>query len=84
MIPSVPENVLAAVARIRRALGVTGCLESPQDVAPYLVDFRGLYRGTTPLVAVLCVLAMAALVGALLSFLLEVRVAIAALRIGSP
>jgi FAD/FMN-containing dehydrogenase len=51
MIPSVPENVLAAVARIRRALGVTGCLESPQDVAPYLVDFRGLYRGTTPLVA---------------------------------
>ena len=35
-------------------------------------------------VAVLFVLAMAALVGALLSFLLEVRVAIAALRIGSP
>ena len=33
-------------------------------------------------VAVLFVLAMAALVGALLSFLLEVRVAIAALRIG--
>jgi VIT1/CCC1 family predicted Fe2+/Mn2+ transporter len=35
-------------------------------------------------VAVLFVLAMVALVGALLSFLLEVRVAIAALRIGSP
>jgi hypothetical protein len=35
-------------------------------------------------VAVLFVLAMAALVGALLSFLLEVRIAIAALRIGSP
>jgi CBS domain containing-hemolysin-like protein len=34
-------------------------------------------------VAVLFVLAMAALVGALLSFLLEVRIAIAALRIGS-
>jgi len=33
-------------------------------------------------VAILFVLAMAALVGALLSFLLEVRVAIAALRIG--
>ena len=33
-------------------------------------------------VAVLFVLAMAALVGALLSFLLEVRIAIAALRIG--
>jgi hypothetical protein len=35
-------------------------------------------------VAVLFVLAMAALVGALLSFLLEVRVAIDALRIGGP
>jgi len=35
-------------------------------------------------IAVLFVLAMAALVGALLSFLLEVRIAIAALRIGSP
>ena len=35
-------------------------------------------------VAVLFVLAMVALVGALLSFLLEVRIAIAALRIGSP
>ena len=35
-------------------------------------------------VAVLFVLAMGALVGALLSFLLEVRIAIAALRIGSP
>jgi hypothetical protein len=34
-------------------------------------------------VAVLFVLAMAALVGALLSFLLEVRIAIAALRIGT-
>jgi hypothetical protein len=35
-------------------------------------------------IAVLFVLAMAALVGALLSFLLEVRVAIEALRIGRP
>jgi hypothetical protein len=34
-------------------------------------------------VALLFVLAMAALVGALLSFLLEVRIAIAALRIGT-
>jgi FAD/FMN-containing dehydrogenase len=40
-----------AVARIRRALGPSGCLEAPEDVEPYLVDFRGLYRGATPLVA---------------------------------
>ena len=43
--------VEAAVERIRHALGPVGCLESPDRVAPYLVDFRGLYRGATPLVA---------------------------------
>jgi FAD/FMN-containing dehydrogenase len=43
--------VAAAVARIRGALGPAGCLEDPADLAPYLIDFRGLYRGRTPLVA---------------------------------
>jgi len=43
--------VEATVERIRRALGPAGCLESADRVAPYLVDFRGLYRGATPLVA---------------------------------
>jgi FAD/FMN-containing dehydrogenase len=43
--------VEATVERIRHALGPAGCLESPDRVAPYLVDFRGLYRGATPLVA---------------------------------
>jgi FAD/FMN-containing dehydrogenase len=43
--------VTAAVDRIRRALGPAGCIESAADVAPYAVDFRGLYRGATPLVA---------------------------------
>ena len=49
--PSTPANVAAAVARIRAVLGPGGCLEDAADVAPYLVDFRGLYRGATPLVA---------------------------------
>ena len=48
---SVPGNVAAAVERIRRRLGPAACLEAPQDVAPFVVDFRGLYRGATPLVA---------------------------------
>jgi FAD/FMN-containing dehydrogenase len=43
--------VEATVERIRRALGPAGCLESADRVSPYLVDFRGLYRGATPLVA---------------------------------
>ena len=46
----VPGNVAAAVERIRRRLGPAACLEAPQDVAPFVVDFRGLYRGATPLV----------------------------------
>jgi FAD/FMN-containing dehydrogenase len=49
--PSTPANVAAAVARIRAVLGPGGSLEGAADVAPYLVDFRGLYRGATPLVA---------------------------------
>ena len=49
--PSIPANVAAAVARIRAVLGPGGCIDDAADVAPYLVDFRGLYRGATPLVA---------------------------------
>jgi FAD/FMN-containing dehydrogenase len=43
--------VNSAVERIQRALGPSGCLTDTDLVAPYLVDFRGLYRGVTPLVA---------------------------------
>ena len=46
--PSVPADVLG---RIRAALGPAGCLEAAADVEKYLTDFRGLYRGATPLVA---------------------------------
>jgi len=51
MASSVPGNVAEAVERIRRRLGAAACLEAPQDVEPFVVDFRGLYRGATPLVA---------------------------------
>src|SRR5262245_44999213 len=44
-------RLAAGVARIRVALGDSGCLTDPADVEPYLVDFRHLYRGATPLVA---------------------------------
>jgi len=40
-----------AVTRIRERLGDTRCLVEPADVEPYVVDFRRLYRGSTPLVA---------------------------------
>ena len=45
------QRVSTAVERIRRALGPAGCLADADLIAPYLVDFRGLYRGATPLVA---------------------------------
>jgi FAD/FMN-containing dehydrogenase len=41
----------AAIAAIKEALGSGGWLEAPGDVEPFLVDFRRLYRGATPLVA---------------------------------
>jgi len=44
-------RVGSAVQRIRDALGAAACLTEPADVEPYLVDFRRLYRGATPLVA---------------------------------
>ena len=49
--PEANASVAAAVTRIRAALGPAGCLEAPAEVEPFLVDFRALYRGATPLVA---------------------------------
>jgi FAD/FMN-containing dehydrogenase len=51
MPPRTAPSVATAVELIRRRLGPGACLEAPAEVAPYLVDFRGLYRGATPLVA---------------------------------
>ena len=47
---SSPDQVRTAVERIRRALGASACLEQPEQIEPFLVDFRGLYHGATPLV----------------------------------
>jgi D-lactate dehydrogenase (cytochrome) len=47
-----PANRLdVARSRIRAALGDAGCLTDPPAIEPYVVDFRRLYRGATPLVA---------------------------------
>jgi FAD/FMN-containing dehydrogenase len=40
----------ATLAELKGALGVGGWLESAADVASYVVDFRRLYAGATPLV----------------------------------
>ncbi len=48
---SVTPAVATAVEGIRLALGPAGCIEEPDRVAPFLVDFRGLFRGASPLVA---------------------------------
>jgi FAD/FMN-containing dehydrogenase len=45
------DTTAIAVQRIRRALGEAACVVEADRVAPYLVDFRGLYHGQTPLVA---------------------------------
>jgi D-lactate dehydrogenase (cytochrome) len=41
----------ALLEQLRHVLGPGGWLDAPADVAKYLTDFRGLYRGATPLVA---------------------------------
>ena len=43
-------SIVAAVERIREALGPESCLQAPDAVAPFLEDHRRLYRGSTPLV----------------------------------
>jgi FAD/FMN-containing dehydrogenase len=40
----------ATLAELKDVLGAGGWLESAADIAPYLVDFRRLYAGATPLV----------------------------------
>jgi FAD/FMN-containing dehydrogenase len=44
----IPEQTLA---RLKALLGPGAWLEQPNDVEPFLVDHRKLYRGVTPLVA---------------------------------
>jgi FAD/FMN-containing dehydrogenase len=46
--PSTP--LQSAIERIRRALGDAACLEAPGDIEPFLVDFRRIYHGASPLV----------------------------------
>ncbi|HZF26959.1 MAG TPA: FAD-binding oxidoreductase [Steroidobacteraceae bacterium] len=41
----------SALAQLKSALGEGGSLEQPADVEPFLHDFRGLFAGRTPLVA---------------------------------
>jgi len=39
------------LAALKALLGPGGYLDDPADVEPFLTDFRGLYRGASPLVA---------------------------------
>src|SRR5262245_51944724 len=43
---SVAGDVLAA---LKAAVGPKGWTDSPDEIGPHLVDWRGVYRGTTPL-----------------------------------
>jgi FAD/FMN-containing dehydrogenase len=40
----------STLAELKAAVGRDGWLESPEDLSPYLTDFRRLYQGATPLV----------------------------------
>jgi len=46
-----PANQAPALQRIRDVLGPAGCIEAPGAMERFLVDFRGLFRGTTPFIA---------------------------------
>ncbi|HXE16390.1 MAG TPA: FAD-binding oxidoreductase [Stellaceae bacterium] len=38
------------INRLKQIVGTRGYLDQPADIAPYLVEQRGLYRGATPIV----------------------------------
>ncbi len=46
--PRPPEP--AALEQLKAVVGDGAWLDSPNDIAPFTTDFRGLYRGATPLV----------------------------------
>jgi FAD/FMN-containing dehydrogenase len=46
--PRPPDS--ATLAELKAAVGTGGWFDSPADLAPYLVDFRRLFQGATPLV----------------------------------
>jgi len=46
--PRAPDR--ATLAELKAVVGPGGWLEGAAEVAPYVVDFRGLYHGATPLV----------------------------------
>jgi len=37
-------------AAMKSMLGPEGCLTDPADIAPYLVDYKGVYQGASPMV----------------------------------
>ncbi len=39
----------AVLDQLRAVVGSAGHLETPEDLAPYLTEWRGLYQGSTPL-----------------------------------
>jgi FAD/FMN-containing dehydrogenase len=41
---------LATLQELKAAVGAGAWLEPPEDLSPFLTDFRGLYRGAAPLV----------------------------------
>ena len=42
------------LAELKAAVGTGAWFDSPEDLAPYVADFRHLYRGATPLVLLPC------------------------------
>ncbi|MBI4195701.1 MAG: FAD-binding oxidoreductase [Betaproteobacteria bacterium] len=45
-----PPDVAATVARIAAVVGPQGIITDPRDMEPYIVDWRGIYRGVAPAV----------------------------------
>ena len=50
MDPSADTHTAAMLARIAEVVGPQGVLTSTEDIEPHVIDWRGAYRGATPLV----------------------------------
>ena len=45
---ALPQSTTSLLARLAEIVGERGLITDPRDMEPYVVDWRGFYRGATP------------------------------------
>ncbi len=45
---TLPQSAASLLPRLSQIVGERGLITDPRDMEPYIVDWRGFYRGATP------------------------------------